>query len=134
MYTNFFNIKKLPAEPGQPNWNGYVYKMEPEDFERYKTFIKASKLIGAQRPADDYAKWFATWDLPGTGVDIVGGPPAAQMTMGGIGEAMGYTTETRAGVPAEAELKAPQTSARQFKEDVKTTTPTREELKARRPQ
>jgi len=134
MYTNFFNIKKLPAEPGKPNWNGYVYTMEPEDFERYKTFIKASKLIGAQRPVDDYAKWFATWDLPGTGVDIIGGPTAAQLTMGGIGEAMGYTTETRAGVPAEAELQAARTRARQLKEDVKTATPTPEELKARRPQ
>jgi len=132
MYTRFFNIKKIPAADGQTGWNGYIYTMEPDDFERYRTFIKGSKLLGAQRPVDDFSKWFATWDLPSTGPDGVTGPAeTATLTPA---EAMGVTLDTKAGVPAEAELSAPKTRARQFKEDVKTATPTREELKARRAQ
>jgi hypothetical protein len=142
IYTNFFNIKKIPAEPGQNGWNGYVYTMEPEDFERYKTFIKKSKLIGLQRPVDDYAKWFATWDLPGTATDVVTGPSNAQLTLGetddivdvlkGEAEALGFTTETRAGVPAEAEVRAAQLRTRQAEQDVKEVTPTPEEVRAGR--
>jgi len=129
--TKMFNLKKIPAEGGQPGWNGYVYKMEPEDFERYKVYIKAAKVVGAQRPMDDFAKWFATWDID-SGIDQVTGPSeTATFTPA---EAAGALLDTRAGVPAEAELQAARTKARQFKEDVKTATPTREELKARRPQ
>jgi hypothetical protein len=59
--------------------------------------------------------------------------PAEQVTFTPA-EALGGTLDTRAGVPAEAEIKAAQTRARQAKEEQKTATPTREELKARRPQ
>lgn len=129
--TKMFNLKKIPAAGGQPGWNGYVYTMEPEDFESYKVFIKAAKVVGAQRPIDDFAKWFATWDLD-SGIDQVTGPSeTATFTPA---EAAGALLDTRAGVPAEAELQAARTRARQFKEDVKATTPTSEELKARRAQ
>lgn len=130
--TNMFNLKKIPAEPGQTAWNGYVYTMEPQDFESYQKYVKGAKLIGAQRPIDDYAKWFATWDLPFTSLDQVTGPSeTATFT---FPEAAGVVLDTRAGVPAEAELRAPQLRTRQAKEDVKAATPTREELKSRRGQ
>jgi hypothetical protein len=129
--TKMFNLKKIPAEGGQTGWNGYVYTMEPEDFESYKVYIKAAKVVGAQRPIDDFAKWFATWDLD-SDIDQVTGPSeTATFTPA---EAAGALLDTRAGVPAEAELQAARTRARQFKEDVKTSTPTSAELKARRPQ
>jgi hypothetical protein len=129
--TKMFNLKKIPAEGGQTGWNGYVYTMKPEDFESYKVYIKAAKVVGAQRPIDDFAKWFATWDID-SDIDQVTGPSeTATFTPA---EAAGALLDTRAGVPAEAELEAAKTRARQLKEDVKTATPTSAELKARRPQ
>jgi hypothetical protein len=130
--TKMFNLKKIPAEGGQTGWNGYVYTMEPEAFERYQKYVKAAKVAGAQRPIDDFSKWFATWDLD-SDIDQVTGPSeTATFT---IPEAAGVVLDTRAGVPAEAEVKAAQTRARQFKKDVEAKTPTSEELKAgRKPQ
>lgn len=130
LITKKFNLKKIPAEGGQTGWNGYVYTMEPADFESYQRFVKGAKVIGAQRPFDDYSKWFATWDLD-SDIDRVTGPAEAA-TMGGIGEAAGFTLDTRAGVPAEAEIKAAQTRARQAEQDVKEVTPTPEEVRAGR--
>jgi hypothetical protein len=99
LLTASYNVTVRPAKPGEQGYNGMVYEMTPEGFKAYQETMKEMRLLGVQRPFEDFGKIAASLGLYGaTG-------PAAQSTVS-LPEALGFTTETGAGLPIEAEVRA----------------------------
>jgi hypothetical protein len=97
--TSMYNVKARPAKPGEAGYNGMVYEMTPDGFKAYQETMKDMRLLGVQRPFEDFGKIAASLGLYGaTG-------PAEQAMVSGP-EAVGFTTETGAGLPIEAEVRA----------------------------
>jgi hypothetical protein len=114
--TALFNMKARPEEPGEAGYNGMVYTMAPEDFARYREWLKNARLVGVQRPFEDFSKMAASWEWFGPGGVATGF--TEQSTVTGL-EAAGVTTQTGAGLPVEAETRAAETRAALVKEATK---------------
>lgn len=99
LLTASYNVTTRPAKPGEQGYNGMVYEMTPDGFKAYQETMKDMRLLGVQRPFEDFGKIAASLGLYGaTG-------PAEQSTVS-LPEAVGFTTETGVGLPIEAEVRA----------------------------
>jgi len=103
--TNF-NAKVRSAEPGEEAYNGVVYELSSDDFERYKAYMKAFQILGARRFFDDWGKFAASIDLFGSGGKATG--ERATFTPA---EMAGIVTRSSAGLPLETETRALEQSA-----------------------
>jgi len=114
--TALFNLKARPEQPGEAGYDGMVYTMAPEDFARYREYLKNLRLVGVQRPFEDFSKLAASSEWFGPGGVATGF--TEQSTVTGP-EAVGFTTQTGAGLPVEAETRAAETRAVLVKEATK---------------
>lgn len=109
-YVKLFDMKKRPAQPGEEGYEGYVYTMTEDNFERYKSFLKGAKLLGATRPITDYGKLVAT---------LGGATGQTASTTVTPTSAVGLTTQTKANIPQALEADAARIRAEQLSREEK---------------
>lgn len=97
--TASYNVKARPAKAGEAGYNGMVYEMTPEGFKQYQETMKEMRLLGVQRPFEDFGKIAAS-------LGLYGATGTAEQALVSFPEALGATTQTSSGLPIEAEVRA----------------------------
>ena len=100
-WTTNFNAKVRPAEGGEEAYNGEVYELSSEDFERYREYMKAFQLLGTKRFVDDWGKYAGSFDIFGaeglsTGERATFTPTEGTGVTGRFGTGLPLETQTRA--------------------------------------
>jgi hypothetical protein len=100
-WTTNFNAKVRDAEGGEEAYNGQVYEVPSEDFERYKAYMKAFQLLGTKRFVDDWGKYAGSFDIFGaeglsTGERVTFTPTEGAGVTGRFATGLPLETQTRA--------------------------------------
>lgn len=107
-WTTNFNAKVRPATGGEEAYNGQVYEVSSEDFERYRGYMKGFELLGTRRFVDDWGKYAGSFDIFGAE-----GLSTGERTTFTGSEMAGLTGRFGTGLPLETETRAIEQAAQE---------------------
>ena len=106
--------RMLAAEAQVNSWHLRTGQLKSdEDFDRYKTFLKKAKLLGATRPITDWGKIAASIGDTEIATGNTGSTTVTPLS------AVGATTQTKADIPQSLEAEAARIRAEQLTREEK---------------